>query len=106
MELMTEQLTQKAVPIHGGWHVKDSADGEHCIDVLQMMYGWRLVLCDKRPGHKEHWLLDGAWCYFGSGITENGVPRSMNQAFLNAMTAALAWDGDGEPPGYDKVAGA
>lgn len=93
-------------PIHGGFHVKDAADGLHCIDVLQMMYGWRLVLCDKRPGQREHWTLDGAWCYFGSGNDEYGLPRSMEQAFLNATVAALAWDGKGQPDGFDKVAGA
>lgn len=93
--------------ITGGYHVKDAADGEHCIDVLKMMYGWRLVLCDKRPGHKEHWLLDGAWCYFGAGTDEEtGLERSMEQAFCNAVLAANAWDGTGAPTGYNKVAGA
>ena len=93
-------------PIVGGFHIKDAADGIHCIDVLQMMYGWRLVLCDKRPGVREHWLLDGAWCYYGSGNDpETGLPRSMEQAFVNAMLAAHAWDGYGEPEGYNKVAG-
>jgi hypothetical protein len=93
-------------PILGGWHIKDAADGIHCIDVLQMMYGYRVVLCDKRPGAKEHWLLDGAWCYFGGGVTEYGVRPNMDQALVNAMLAAHAWDGYGEPAGYDKVAGA
>lgn len=98
---------QAAVPIRGGWHVKDAADGQHCIDVLQMLYGWRLVLCDARPGVREHWLLDGAWCYFGAGTDPvTNLPRSMEQAFCNAMLAASAWDGHGAPAGYDKVAGA
>lgn len=89
-----------------GWHVKDADDGIHCIDVLQMMYGFRLVLSDKRPGHREHWILDGAWCYFGSGTDKYGLPRSMEQAMFNACCAAATWSGYGEPPGYDKVAGA
>jgi hypothetical protein len=101
---MTE-LVETPTPSPGGWHVKDAADGEHCIDVLQMMYGYRVVLADKRPGHREHWLLDGAWCYFGSGVDENGQQRCMMQAMVNATLAAEAWDGSGEPPGYDKVAG-
>jgi hypothetical protein len=89
-----------------GYHVKDADDGIHCIDVLQMMYGWRLVLSDKRPGAKEHWLLDGAWCYFGTGTDEYGLLRTREQAFVNAVLAAQAWDGYGEPVGYNKVAGA
>jgi hypothetical protein len=92
-------------PIHGGFHVKQADSGIQCIDVLQMMYGWRLVLCDARPGAKPHWLLDGAWCYFGSGTDQYGLPRTMSQAFLRAVLAANVWDGYGEPEGYDKVAG-
>lgn len=102
---MTDTV-ETPTPIAGGWHIKDADDGEHCIDVLQMMYGYRVVLCDKRPGSKEHWILDGAWCYFGSGEDpETGLRRSMTQALVNATLAAEAWDGYGEPPGYDKVAG-
>lgn len=99
----TEGLEQ----IRGGFHVKMADDGIHCIDVMQMMYGWRLVLCDARPGAKRHWVLDGAWCYFGAGDDpETGLPRSMEQAFVNAVMAAQAWDGYGSPEGFNKVAGA
>lgn len=92
-------------PIYGGFHVKDAADGYHCIDVLQMLYGWRLVRCEKFPGEKEHWLLNGAWCYFGAGADDYGLPRTMEQAFVNAVLAAHAWDGSGQPEGFNKVAG-
>jgi hypothetical protein len=102
---MTTHQIEQAVPIVGGWHVKDADDGIHCIDVLQMMYGYRVVLCDARPGSKPHWILDGAWCYFGTGRDRNDFPRNMTQALANAMLAAHAWDGYGEPAGYDKVAG-
>lgn len=106
---MTTDTTHivEPVQIEGGWHVKDCPDGEHCIDVIQMLYGWRLMLGDARPGRRKHWSIDGAWCYFGAGDDPvTGLPRTMGQAFVNAMLAAAAWDGVGEPEGYDKVAGA
>lgn len=93
-------------PIRGGFHVKDAADGLHCVDVMLMMYGWRLTRCDKRPGERTHWIVDRAWCYFGAGEDEYGQPRTMEQAFANAVIAAHVWDGIGEPTGFDKVAGA
>lgn len=93
--------------IDGGWHVKMAADGIHCIDVMRMMYGWRLMLADARPGRKRHQVVDKAWCYFGAGTDPvTGLPRNMGQAFVNAMLAAVAWDGVGEPLGFNKVAGA
>ena len=94
-------------PIPGGFCVKMADDGIHCIDVLQMMYGWRLMLTCARPGRKRHQSADKAWCYFGTGNDpETGLPRSMEQAFVTAMLAAKAWDGYGEPAGFNKVAGA
>lgn len=93
------------VPITGGYHVMDTEDGLHCIDVLTMLFGWRLVLSDKRGVVGEHCVIDAAWCYFGSGTDEHGFVRNMEQAFLNCVLAAVAWDGVGEPQGYNKVAG-
>lgn len=102
----TEQTHPEPEQIVGGWHIKMADDGIHCIDVLQMMYGWRLCLGDARPHMKMHQAIDKAWCYFGTGNDPvTGLPRSMEQAFVNAMLAAQAWDGYGEPAGYNKVAG-
>jgi hypothetical protein len=89
-------------PIRGGFHVKTRADGKACIDVLAQLYNWRIVLAPTFP--REHYLVDASFCYFGHGVDEHGVPRDMGQAFLNAVLAAEAWDGYGEPPGYDKRA--
>lgn len=107
MSVNTEALAPGATQIEGGWCVKMADDGEHCIDVLQMLYGWRLMLSDARPGRKRHNSVDKAWCYFGAGDDPvTGLPRTMGQAFVNAMLAANAWDGVGEPTGFNKVAGA
>lgn len=93
--------------IPGGFCIKMADDGIHCIDVMQMMYGWRLMLTCARPGRKRHQSVDKAWCYFGTGNDpDTGLPRSMAQAFLRAVVAAKAWDGYGEPAGFNKVAGA
>ena len=93
-------------PIPGGFHVKDADDGIHCIDVMQMLYNWRLVLSDAQPGRKRHETLAKGWCYFGHGDDpETGLPRSMAQAFVTAVLAAKAWDGYGEPGGFDKKVG-
>ena len=93
------------VPILGGYHVKDTADGQHCIDVMRMLYNWRLVLAPKPPlALREHWVVDAAFCYFGHGVDAQGRERTMEQAYLNALAAAQVWDGTGEPVGYDKRA--
>ena len=92
--------------VRGGFIVKDAADGEHRIDVMQMMYGWRLCLVPKPEEGLDARTIDAAWCYFGAGTDEDGYQRNMGQAFLNAVLAAQAWDGYGEPTGFNKVAGA
>lgn len=80
-------------PIDGGFHVRDCDGGHRCIDVLRMVYNWRVVRSDR-----AHQGIDAAFCYFGHSGT------SMEQAFVNAVLAAQAWDGVGEPAGYDKRA--
>lgn len=99
---ITAELAQRAVPITGGWHVRVRSDGEYCIDVFKMAYNYRIVLSDTSP--EPHETVSGAWCYFGHGEDSEGRPRTMQTAFIAAMTAALAWHGYGEPPGYDKRA--
>lgn len=88
----------EGTPIHGGYHVKDLPDGR-CIDVLQQLYNWRLVLSTP-----EHRIIEHGWCYFGHGRDIDGNVRNMSMAFHSAMAAALVWDGQGTPPGFDKEA--
>jgi hypothetical protein len=85
-------------PIRGGFHIKTLPDG-HCIDVLEQLYNWRIVL-----GTPEHRVYEHGWCYFGFGEDSEGRPRTKATSFSAAMTAALAWNGRGTPPGYDKEA--
>jgi hypothetical protein len=87
--------------IDGGWHVKVRDDGEFCIDVMQMLYSYRIVISPTEP---QHMLIEHGWCYFGHGVDAEQKPRSMHGAMLAAMTAACAWDGYGVPPGFDKQA--
>lgn len=86
------------VPILGGWHVKDVADGM-CIDVMAMLYNYRVVI-----GPRGHQTLVHGWCYYGHGVDANGVPRNMVTSLVAALAAAMVWDGVGEPDGYDKRA--
>lgn len=81
-------------PIDGGWHVKVREDGECCIDVLRMLYSYRVVLT-LHPGHA---FIEHGWCYFAQDR------RTMPQALAAAVLAAQAWDGYGAPVGYDKQA--
>lgn len=92
METPDEVVT----PIDGGYHIKVRDDGL-CIDVLQMLYNWRIVL--SRPDHVTYLH---AWCYFGHGVDDSGKPKNMETALVAAMMAAKAWDGCGDPPGHDK----
>ncbi len=95
-----------AAPIDGGWCVK-TVDGG-CIDILRLMYNYRVVLSGHAPndtgGHPT--TYSRGYCYFGHGYTESGQPRTMRTALLAATAAAMAWDGCGNPAGYDKRAGA
>ena len=87
-----ETLMESAVKIAGGWHIKDLGDGRS-VDVMKMLFNYRIVT--RLPG--QQWTEHG-WCYFGHGVDENGVPRTMTTAFVAAVLAAIAWDGSGEPP--------
>lgn len=68
--------------------------GTHYIDVMQMIFNWRVVAVPK----DNPMVIDRSWCYQGTGL----------EGFLPAALAAIAWDGsdDTEPPGYFKRAGA
>jgi hypothetical protein len=86
------------VEIPGGWHVKDVGNGM-CIDVMRMAYNYRVVLSSE-----EHSFVEAGFCYFGHGVDDNGLPRTMHLAYMRAVAAAVAWDGDEAPEGYDKQA--
>lgn len=91
-------MTAAATEIVGGWHIKTRDDGM-CIDVLRMLYNYRVVL--SHPGHLQ---IEHGWCYYGHGTNAAGQPRTMHTAMLAALLAANAWDGYGAPAGFDKQA--
>jgi hypothetical protein len=98
----TEILAAAEALPDGGWCVKERADHRYCVDVLPMMYNYRIVLSPLTP--EPHVVYDHGWCYFGHGQTADGTPRTMQTAMVAALLAAAAWDGYGDPPGHDKQA--
>lgn len=77
--------------IVGGWRVKEL---DHCfVDVLEMMWNYRVVRTHKRFGEADEGY-DLGWCYFGK----------THQDFTRAVLGALLWDGadDTKPLGWDK----
>lgn len=78
-------------PIEGGFHVKPAAVEGLCIDVMRMIFNWRVVRSDH-----THWFMDRGWCYQGTG----------RATFLRALGAAIAWDGadNTQPTGWIKRA--
>ncbi|MEB3023425.1 MULTISPECIES: hypothetical protein [Mycolicibacter] len=94
------------VEIDGGWCIKILPDKSACIDVLKMLYNYRIVLAPRRGQdlHVHPETYSRGYCYFGHGVNAAGQPRSMENAFFAAMAAAAVWDGTGDPPGYDKRA--
>lgn len=76
--------------IDGGLRVKENHAGTHYIDVLVMLYNYRIVRTPKdRPA-----TYDRYWCYAGN--TQHDL--------LCAVAAAYAWDGadNTEPEGWNK----
>lgn len=73
-----------------GIRVKVSDDGQHYIDVMTMMFNYRIVTT--RVDMPE--VYDRFWCYVGKD----------QQTLLRATAAALTWSGDDdtEPEGWDK----
>jgi hypothetical protein len=86
-------LVENLTPIDGGYRVKLSDDGRHHIDMLRMIFNWRVVTTPV----DMPLVYDRGWCYFGTG----------DQSFRKALLAALVWDGadDTAPAGYDKQVG-
>jgi hypothetical protein len=87
------EVAENLTPIDGGYRVKLSRDGRHYIDLMRMIFNWRVVTTPVRMPC----VIDRGWCYFGVG------PAS----FRNAVMAALVWSGSdhSEPAGYDKRVG-
>ncbi|WP_420879028.1 hypothetical protein [Rhodococcus sp. (in: high G+C Gram-positive bacteria)] len=90
--------------IDGGWCIKTSPDGAFCIDVIRMMFNYRVLKSRIDRDGSKHRECESGYCYFGHGVDASGSPRTMNTAYHAAMAAAIAWDGVGHPPGYDKKA--
>lgn len=91
------------VLIRGGYHVKDLPGGR-CMDVMQQLYNWRLVISNTSFDHGATSGYLHGWCYFGHGTDAQGNPRDMSMALHRALSAAMVWDGEGTPPNYDKEA--
>jgi hypothetical protein len=78
------------IPIDGGWRVKTNVAGTHYIDVLAMMFNFRIV---ETPVDCPL-VYDRYWCYEGRGAG----------SFVRTVLAAQTWDGapDTEPEGWNK----
>lgn len=97
------EAAEHVTPIPGGYCVKILADGDACVDVLRMLFNWRIVV-SPRIFSEVHTTHLAGFCYFGHGNYDDGTSRSMTSAYVAALGAAWLWDGQGEPLGYDKIA--
>lgn len=89
--------------IPGGLCVKRLDDNpEWCIDVMRMMFNWRVVVSPHNGG--DHRMHVAGFCYFGHGLDDGGDVRTMDTAYIRALGAAWLWDGTGTPVGFDKQA--
>ena len=81
--------------IDGGFRLKRTADGQHFIDVIEMIYSWRVV----RTPVAAPCGYDVGYCYWGQ-TREGGKV----QALADALAAAWEWDGnvDRPPTGFNK----
>lgn len=96
-------LTATRIP--GGYCVK-TLDANRCLDVIDEFYSVRLGITHRDTGapHTGYESLGRSWRYYAHGQTSAGTPRTKRTAFTAALHAASEWDGDGEPPNFDKVA--
>lgn len=89
------EVTGQFEIIDGGIRLKTTEDQKYYIDVIEMIYSWRLV----RTPVVEPMTYDRGFCYFGfkEGMTKHA-------AFMTACLAGVLWDGadDTEPACYDK----
>jgi hypothetical protein len=93
--IATNQYGAALEPVEGGYHVKELPSGK-CVDVLRMIFNWRVVRTDERSADGVHLSMDRGWCYEGTDM----------HSFLRAVGEAIAWDGsdDSEPQGWIKRA--
>jgi hypothetical protein len=77
-------------PIEGGWRIHDNLAGTHWVDVLAMLYNYRIVLTPKAAPY----LYVAHWCYSGKGRVD----------LMRTVVAAMEWDGTvgTEPVGWNK----
>jgi hypothetical protein len=78
----------EVTPIDGGFRVKETET--HYIDVLRMIFNWRVARSPKECG----WSYDRHWCFAGTSFV----------TLLRAVSAAAEWDGadDTSPAGWNK----
>lgn len=82
-------------PIDGGFRCRTTDNGLYYIDVIEMIYSWRVV----RTPVAAPMIYDRGYCYFGF---KEGATKVT--ALLTALAAAVSWDGadDTDPVGFDK----
>lgn len=87
-EMLSAFAETEITAIDGGFRVKEA--GAHQIDVLRMIWSWRIVRTPKASPE----TYDRHWCYAGTSWV----------TLVTAVQAALEWDGaDGtEPAGWNK----
>lgn len=81
---------QIGIPIDGGWRVKINEQGTHYVDVLEMMFNYRITLTPiSMPS-----VYDAYWCYAGKSPTN----------LLRTLLSAAAWSGNlgTDPEGWNK----
>lgn len=80
-------------PIDGGVCLGHLGRGTHCVDILDMIYNFRIVESRRFPGY-PHAFYDRGWCIAGKGT----------EGFHRALSRAMEWAGDpaGEPEGWIK----
>lgn len=83
-------------PIDGGYRCKTTENGLYYIDVVEMIYSWRVV---RTPVAMPE-VYDRGYCYFGF---KEGTTKDI--ALMLALAAAVTWDGadDTHPVGFDKM---
>jgi hypothetical protein len=88
--LIKAETSADITTIDGGWRIKENPAGTHYVDVLHMLFNFRIVLTPKDDPsfYVRH------WCYSG-----NNFP-----SLMRTIAAAIAWDGglDTEPDGWNK----
>jgi hypothetical protein len=78
----------EVTPVDGGFRVKET--GTHYVDVLRMIYNWRVA----RTPKTAPWSYDRHWCFAGTSFL----------ALIRAVQAVTDWDGgdDTDPAGWSK----